>query len=30
VIIILAVHIFNRDIVILGVRLGRFKHREKS
>jgi len=29
-IIILAVHIFNRDIVILGVRLGRFKHREKS
>jgi len=30
VIIIFAVHIFNRDIVILGVRLGRFKHREKS
>jgi ABC-2 type transport system permease protein len=29
-IIILAVHIFNRDIVILGVRLGKFKHREKS
>jgi ABC-2 type transport system permease protein len=29
-IIILAVHIFNRDIVILGVRLGRFKRREKS